>query len=106
MAGMATYLAGSPARIELPRFEDEKQRPYDPALLSVVFWPDREWIVPGEVREYVYGPDTEVVKVSTGVYVVDFTPPRSGVWRYAVRSSEATFDGYFYAKPAPAPPEA
>jgi hypothetical protein len=96
---MKTYLAGAVVRIELPRFEDAQQRPYDPDELSITVWPEDNMLI---AEQFEYGPDREVVKLETGRYALDFKPPGPGVWRLAAYAPHPVHTSYFYAKPAPA----
>lgn len=41
----------------------------------------------GDVTEYVYGTDEQLVKDETGLYHLDFTPDAAGDWYYRVEST-------------------
>ncbi len=109
MGNMQTYLVGSSASITVPRYENERQQPYDPSTLTFTAWQDDPALptesIHGEPVRLEYGPADEIVKTNKGEYSIRFVVPAPGIWHVRVDTTDPdhTWTTYFYAKPAASP---
>jgi hypothetical protein len=62
--------------------KDANGTPVDPLTLTF-----EVGLKDGIPAAYVYGEDAAVVRDATGVYHLDFTFPRAGVWAYRVQTT-------------------
>ena len=98
---MDTFLIPGTVQIRPPRYEDERQQPYDPERVEAILWPaegDSE-----DTQAFIYGPDPEIVRVDRGDYMISFEPTSPGVWHLRVDTERGAWTTYFYAKPAQSP---
>ena len=91
------YALGQAVRLTETFTDPDTNLPVDPGtVLFKVKNPST-----GTVTTYTYGTDVGVVRISTGVYRLKFTPAVSGTWWYAGQSQndDAALEQHFYVKP-------
>ena len=88
--------AGSPYRVGA-HFEDDTDTDVDPTTITFTLLSPT-----GVETAYVYGTDSNVVKVSTGDYYAEVTPTEGGRWRFAWLSTGTNkairFEGDFLVR--------
>ena len=71
------YIVGDKPRVKATFLEIDTNDPIDPSTVKViVMQPD------GTETTYIYGTDSEVEKISTGVYAIALLLDSSGHWKF------------------------
>lgn len=90
--------SGTEYRATVTYTEDDV--PFDPTTVACkVMDPE------GRVRTYTYGTDTDLGKISTGVYYIDITPNMGGRWHFRFyatgTNTSSQQEGDFIVKASP-----